>query len=99
MPFGRRVVTVVVRSNYANHTSAQNSRLTLSDFTNMKIRNVSYGMKLLFIGALATFAVPLSANDENEHGAAVTASINAAGFGEDVGVTCTADQAMINSDT
>jgi len=46
-----------------------------------------------------SFAAPLAAHDDHEHCAAMTESVSAAGFADDVSVTCSADQALITSDT
>lgn len=53
----------------------------------------------LLIGAVTLFATPAAAHDGNAHCAAVTASINEAGFNDEVTVSCSANQALITSDT
>jgi len=53
----------------------------------------------LLICAMTLFATPVAAHDKNSRCAAVTASVIEAGFNDEVTVTCSADQALIISDT
>ena len=53
----------------------------------------------LLIGAMTLFTTPVAAHDDNDHCAAVTASVNDAGFSKEVTVTCSESQALITSDT
>ena len=53
----------------------------------------------LVISALTLFSPPIAAHEDNAHCAAVTASVAEAGFNDEVTVTCSADQALIISDT
>ena len=53
----------------------------------------------LLLAALALLAESVAAHDESAHCAAVAASIVEAGFDDKVAVSCTADQALVMSDT
>lgn len=53
----------------------------------------------LLIGALILSSAPVAAHDDEAHCAAVTASVNEAGFTDEVKVTCAENQALLTSDT